>query len=354
MQYDPRFELVQGNIAPPYRAYPLLATGDEILFALIVDLGDELEPEERTVERLREHLEAESGPDPSIVQLNVKDGDPQRTATIANRWAVRFVEAANDLYAPSKDEFAFYEEQLSEAEADLAQAEQDLVAFQANNEVLILTAQLNSKRAALDEYLSVARSVALIVQDAQALHDRLRAQDPSALATTSDELTSLLLQIDALNRLKLPIQLQISIQQDLGSKTVGDQVAFLDSLIRVLEGKRSVLEREAQVLEPDILALQGRLEEVQVKLERLQTVKQMARDTFVALSRKVTEARIAAQDSMGEVRLASRASVPQDPASPRKLVNAVIAGALGSMIGVLAAFAIEYWRRGQLDEDSAG
>jgi uncharacterized protein involved in exopolysaccharide biosynthesis len=295
-------------------------------------------------------LEAKNAVDPSIVQLSVKGGDPQRTTTIANRWAMRFVEAANDLYAPSKDELTFYEEQQADAEDDLAQAEQDLIDFQARNQATILTVQLNNKRDALDEHLAVARSVALIVQDAQALRDRLRAEDERAAASPSDELTSLLLEIDALNRTELPIQLQISVQQDLGGRTVADQVAFLDSLIQVLEGKRTVLEREAEALEPDILDLQERLEEVQAQEERLETVKDLARDTFMALSRKVTEARIAAQDTTGDVRLASLAALPQDHVSPRTLLNVAVAGALGLILGVLSAFAIEYWQRGQPED----
>ena len=191
-------------------------------------------------------------------------------------------------------------------------------------------------------------------EDAQALRDRLRAQDVRTAASPSDELTSLLLEIDALNRTELPIQLQVSVQQDLGGKTVGDQVAFLDSLVQVLENRLVVLEREAQALEPDILVLQERLEEVQTREERLETVKDMSRDTYMTLSRKVTEARIAAQDTTGDVRLASLAAPPQDPASPRPLLNVAVAGALGLMIGILSAFAIEYWQRGGHEGGATG
>jgi uncharacterized protein involved in exopolysaccharide biosynthesis len=353
MQFDPRFELVGGNLLPPYRAYPLLAVGDELLSTLIADLGEELSPGERSVEQLRDLLVAKNGADPSIVQLSVRDGDPQRAAKIANQWAVRFVQTANDLYAPSKAELAFYEQQQAGADADLARAEQDLVAFQAKNEAAILTVQLDNKHAALEEYLTVARSVEFIVQDAQVLRERLRSQDGGTAASLSDELTSLLLQVDALNRAELPVQLQISIQQDLGDKTVGDQVAFLESLIGVLEGKQSVLEREARALEPDILDLQERLQRVQVTEKRLETVQELARDTFVALSRKVTEARIAAQDNTGEARLASLATPPAEPISPRELLNVAVAGALGLIIGVLLAFAVEYWRRGRPNMDAA-
>jgi polysaccharide biosynthesis transport protein len=347
MQFDPRFQLVGTNLLPPYKAYPLLAMGDELLAALIADMGAGLAPELRTVEALRARLEAKNGADPSIVQLSARDGDPQRAAAIANRWAERLVAAANDLYAPSEDQQAFYEQQQAEAEVHLAQAERDLIDFQARNQASILSAQLDDKRATLEAYLGVARSVALIVQDANSLRDRLRTHGEGSAASPGDELTALLLQIDALSRTELPIQLQVSTQPDLGGKTVGDQVAFLDSLIRVLEGRQAVLDREARALEPDILALQEQLTAMQIQEERLQTVRELAQDTYVTLSNKVTEARIAAQDTTGDVRLASLATPPRNAVSPRKLLNVAVAGALGLIVGVLVAFAVEYWQRGQ-------
>jgi uncharacterized protein involved in exopolysaccharide biosynthesis len=353
MQFDPRFELPPGNYQPPYKAYPLLAMGDEVLSALISDLGDELAPEQRNVAAIRGMVEAQNGSDPSIVQLRVSGGDPQRTAAIANSWAARFVERANDLYAPDKDDLVFFEEQLTEAEAALAKAEQDLIDFQAGNQATIFTTQLDDKETALKDYLSAARSLRLIIQDARSLRDRLRSQSATAPASPSDELTSLLLEIDALNRSELPIQLQVSVQQDMGGKTIGDQIAFLDSLITVLEGKLVLLEQEAQSLEPDLLSLQERLQVAETQEERLTTARKLALDTFTALSRKVAEASIAAQDTTGDVRLASRAAVPRDPVSPRKLLNAAIAGVLGIIVGVLAAFAIEYWRQGRSEAEPA-
>jgi uncharacterized protein involved in exopolysaccharide biosynthesis len=353
MRFDPRFELVGSNILPPYKAYPVLAMGDELLSTLIADLDQELATDERNVETLRDMLSATSAADPSIVTLSVKDGDALRSATIANRWAAHFVAVANELYAPSQDDLTFYTEQRAETEFNLDQAEEDLIDFQARNRAMILTVQLDSKQAALKEYLAAARAVSLIIQDARALRDRLLAEEASTAASPSDELTALLLEIDALNQTELPIQLQIPVQQDLGDKTVGDQIAFLDSLVKVLESKEAVLAQEALAMEPDILELQMDLESVRVQEDRLRTVKEMARETFVSLSRKATEARIAAQDSTGQVRLASRATPSTEPASPRRLFNTAIGGVLGLLVGILSAYAIEFWQRGQSRAEAA-
>lgn len=346
MRFDPRLETV-ADVTPPYQAYPALALGDELLTALIGDLGSRLTSEEQSITVIRDMLDAQNGTDPSIVQLTVKNGDPERTALIVNRWATLFVDKANDLYGQSQEELSFFEAQVTDAQDALAKAEQDLIDFQAHNEASILQTQLNNKQAALNDYLSVARSVRLIIQDTSSLQDRLRAQDSATRASLSDELASLFLEIDALNRGQLPIQLQITGQQGLSNKTVGEQITFLDSLIQVLESKQGILEQEAKSLEPDILSLQERLQKVRTEGDRLERAKQVAQETYMTLARKVDEVRLSAQDTTRDVRLASLATVPDEPSSPHKLLNTVIAGALGLAIGVFGAFAIEYWRQGK-------
>jgi uncharacterized protein involved in exopolysaccharide biosynthesis len=58
------------------------------------------------------------------------------------------------------------------------------------------------------------------------------------------------------------------------------------------------------------------------------------------------EAHIEAQAKGGDtVQVLSRAAVPEEPVSPRRLLNTVIAGALGLMVGVFGAFFLEYWRK---------
>jgi succinoglycan biosynthesis transport protein ExoP len=364
MQFDPRVQTVS-NVQPSYKAYPALAMGDELVSALVEDLKPVLEEEECSVRACREMMEAENGGDPSIVRLTVTNGDPERSALIVNRWAELFVKAANDLYGQSAKELAFFEAQLAEAEAALSKAEQDLIGFRARDDAAILETQLNNKQASLEEYLGIIRSLRLIVQDARSMQDRLRLQDASARISLSDELTTLLLEIDTLGSAQkrgsgdsveasaLPVQIQIAGQEGLSDKTVGQQIALLDSLIATLGTKLTALETEAESLEPDILTLQEELQQTRTEGDRLELTKGVAQETVMTLSRKVAETRIATQDEAGDVRLASRATVPDEPVSPRKLLNTAVAGALGLFLGVFGVFAIEYWRSGDTKAQTA-
>jgi len=155
-----------------------------------------------------------------------------------------------------------------------------------------------------------------------------------------------LLQIEALSlKSEVPLQLQVGGDASLSGMTQQEMVAFLDSLTAALETQSDELEAKTTGVEPKLLHLQGELQKFTTEQDRLVRARDVARDTYTTLARKVDEARIAAQDESGEVRLASYAAVPTEPVSPKKKLNTVVAGALGLLLGVFGAFAIEYWRQ---------
>jgi uncharacterized protein involved in exopolysaccharide biosynthesis len=285
------------------------------------------------------------------VRLTVKAGDRERVARIANRWADIFVQHVNELYKPTVQDKAFFESQLTEAREALTKAEQDLIDFQARNEAAVLNAQLNSRQASMNEYLSAARSLRLIVQDARLLQERLRSQDQVGQVLLSDALAALFLQVGAQNTGEPSIQLQISDQRSLTDKTVEEQIVFLNSLIKAMEGKLAALEQQATSLEPAILGLQGKLQAIYTESDRLSTARDVAKETYMTLSRKVAEAQIEAEDTTRDVRLASYAVAPDKPVSPRKMLNTAVGGALGLCVAVLGAFVFEYWRKAEPERE---
>jgi len=132
----------------------------------------------------------------------------------------------------------------------------------------------------------------------------------------------------------------------LSTRSLVEQIALLDELVRVLEEKSAEIEGQLSSLEPEILALQQQLQEVYTEKDRLTRARDVVRETYITLARKVEEQRIAAEEGTGDVRIASRAAVPEKPASPRKLLNTAVAGVLGLMLSVLGTFIAEWWRAG--------
>lgn len=366
MRFDPRFETVN-DVQLAYKAYPELATSDDLLEGLLTRLNP-LPQGIETAQDLEDIADAEPGADPSMVRLAIRSREPQEAARIANAWAELFVVQANAIYgAHSEDQVRFFENQLERARAELEAADQALVAFQSRNQGAVLEAQLASAQQDLQDYLVEQREIQRAVRKARALEVSIADQPVDRRVSPGDDLAALLLQIQAFDvRASRPGQmmdpeevesevrpsttgpslwLQISDTALLSSeRTVGELAVFLDGLVATLETREEEIGAQVAALEPQILALQQRLQEAQTEEDGLARAQEVAEETYVTLARKVEEVRIAADDTSGEVRLASRAAVPQRPVSPRKVLNTVVAGTLGLMLGVFVVFAVEWWR----------
>ena len=108
---------------------------------------------------------------------------------------------------------------------------------------------------------------------------------------------------------------------------------------------------EEEPLTQQIALLEKEVRELQADISRLQSLKQdleHSRDlvwqTYSTLSTKETELAIASQSLDSEVRFAVPATPLRNPIAPRKLFNVAVAGALGLMLGVFGAFALEWWQ----------
>jgi succinoglycan biosynthesis transport protein ExoP len=345
LRFDPRLETVS-EIETASKAYPSLAVSDDLLNQVLEAMDAEDLPEnERKLQVLRGKVGASAGADPSLLKLTATNGDPERAARIANVWAEQYVEYVNELYGRRSEDVLFFGEQFDAAKSALEAAEEALVDYEARNQQAILQARLNAKRSALNDYLAVQHELTLVIEDAQALRQQLEGQPASALTSLGNDLAALLLEIQGLSRdTELPLQLQVVGGGSLSNKTVGEQTRLLSDLIAALEDRLAEIETQVETLSAEILPLQEALQQATMEKEQLTRERDVARNTYLTLANKVEEARIAAQDETGEVRLASGASVPISPVGPRKKMNTAIAGFLGLFVGVFAAFFVEYWQ----------
>jgi uncharacterized protein involved in exopolysaccharide biosynthesis len=354
IQFDPRFGTEEQS--PAYEAFPKLATSDGILQKVADSYTPSAEAgiENWGLETLSRMVKATSGGDPSLVLLMATSRSAKDTAAIANVWADVLVQKGNEIYGGSQKDVLFFEEQLAQAEEALTEAEAALIAFQARNQGSILQAQLESGSQAQADHLGSQRTISYLVQDIRGLREQLAARPEDQSAYLADTLTALLLQIKAFNAQAsasetapiTPIQLQIDNLEMLSDKSASEQIDFLDDLVVTLEEKSAEIDTLLAKLEPRILSLQQRLQEAELGQDRLQRAWDLARETYLTMARKVEEARIGAQETTGTLKVGSYAAVPSNPVGPRRLFNTVVAGMLALIVGVIAAFAIEFWRQG--------
>jgi succinoglycan biosynthesis transport protein ExoP len=344
LRFDPRVETLS-DIETSSKAYPSLALSDDLLKTVLEVLDSTLPEHEGTLQGLRGKVSASAGADPSLLQLKATNGDPEQAAQVANTWAEQYVEYVNELYGRRSEDVVFFSEQFDAAKSALEAAERALVAYEARNQEAIFQTRLDAKRLALEDYLNAQHELTLVIGDAQVLRKQLAGQPASAPASLSNDLAALLLEIQGLSRdVEMPLQLQVPVGGSLSNKTVGEQASLLNDLVAALVDRSAEIEAQIETLSAEILPLQETLQQAVTEKERLTRAQDVARGTFTTLANKVEEARIAAQDETGDVRLASRASVPNSPVGPRKLMNTALAGFLGLFVGVFAAFFVEYWQ----------
>ncbi len=343
LQFDSRFE-TESNIQPTYKAYPELALSDNVLQALAAKL-DQSGAGLQSLANLRGRVEAKAGADPSLVQLMVSSQDKKEAAQIANMWAEVFVSQANELYgAHNAEQTIAFQSQLEQAQADLAASEQALIDFQASNEAAIIKNQLDSSLKSQADYLTMQQGITNTIQDIQGLRRQLAEQPAGRPSDIGDQLTVLFLQIKAFNaQVSVPLQLQIVSTETLAAKNTSEQIAFLNELGNTLKAKSIEINLKLAAIEPQILELQRQLQQAKTEEERLTRARNLAQETYIALARKVAEDRIAAQNTTDEVKVASQAATPEEPVSPRKLLNTAIAGMLGLLVSLVGAIVAEWW-----------
>lgn len=343
LQFDTRIQTVSDPTqSQPYKAFPELALSDEVLRRVIAKVTAVLPADWQDVEIFRRQLSAKVGADPSLIRLVVSANDPQIAQKIAAAWGEVYVQYMNELYQKRTSTAAFFAGQTTEARANLEAAEQKLIDFQAHNPLNLIDAQLAAKQAALASDLAMNQKIALLVEDARSLQRQLAEQTADGSLQLADQVAALYLQVNSLTgQAAVPIQLQVGSEGTLVNRTVGEQSALLESLVKAVEDKASEFQRQAKALEPDILALQEQQQATQIDLNRLTRDRDVAQETYLSLTRKLNETEVTAQDTSGVVQLASVAVTPTFPAGPGKIMITLLGGVVGVLLAMAGVWFVE-------------
>jgi polysaccharide biosynthesis transport protein len=343
LQFDSRFQNVS-NIQPVYRAYPELATSDGILQELR-QANDNLTRVE-TLTELRQTLSASAGADPSLIRLSVKGRDPQNVATLANSWADIYVQRANELFGNQNGEqVTFFTTQLALAATELERAQQALIAFQGENRSTILETQLRSHAETQAAYLARQWGLALLLEDVEGLKRQLAALPPDQAVTVADQLTALLLQLQAFGAGDgAMLQLSVAGQPGDAPLSAAGQAALLDGLLVAVEETAVNIDQQLAELEPLILQTQQELQQLAATQDRLSRDLSIAQETYTTLARKLEEARLTTEGVGSEVQLASYAAVPERAVSSGRLTIVLIAAFSGGLAAMLIVIAREWWQ----------
>jgi len=355
MQFDSRLDTVELK-NPQYRVFPTLAGTDEILQAVV----DQYTPSASArldpwgLEMIAGVVEAGAAEDPSLLVLTARSLSAADAAGIANAWADALVRKGNEIYGQSEADVEFFAQQVSQAAQAVEAASSAMIEFQGRNRAGIVTAELEARQTTEANLLQEQDAIRSIAQDLQGFRNQLAGQAEGQSSSLANQLTALLLQIKAFNaQAETPLQIQIDSTQVLSSappqesalaSTLAGQIAILDGLMATLAATSAAIDTHLEALHPEILSLQQELESIRAEGSRLTQILDLARETHLTLTRKLDESRIAAQEEHAILRIGSYAAVPAEPAGPRRVFSAAIAGLAGLVVGIVAAFCLDFWK----------
>lgn len=365
-EFDPRFEAVE--VEPRYEAFSsLVKTGDleeQVIGALEGETSEEL-----TVGNLQRMATVSHGDDPSVIFLKVRHRDPDVAALVANTWAQLYVARVREIYGRTEVEESRLEAELHAGEENLIAAEEALVEFQTQSQITMLEHEVEAKSQALAAHLGLRERLQLLAADAESLRDRL-ALGSSEAPTLGDHLAVLLLEVSSLSSwtthsarasedqeipavsapsAALPLQLSLE-GFELGQTSSEEQQQVLDNLISSLMGREEAINGAIESLSLELPVLTAELERQRAEKSRLTLNRDLAQETYGSLSRKLDEARVAAQLEEGVVSIASPAYEPTKPVASKRMFNIAVAGLSALVLGGLGAFGIEYLKGGEEGE----
>ncbi len=343
LQFDPRIQnLSADSLSSPSKAFPQLATSDDLAQQLLGQFRTKISNPGVTLAAFKDKLKATATVDPSLIQFSVQDQDANLAAEISNVWASDFVSYTNELYQQREIGATFFEAQAHDAKSKLENTEQALVDYQGRYDGNIINSKLQANLAEISDTLKTRELLTNLMANTGLLEDRLSAQSGASPANLAYDLSSLLMQVNSLNLVgTVPLQIQFTDAALLSSKSIDEQRSFLADLNQSLQARAKQVDAQIDALTPQVLSLQRDLQTANTELDRLTRERDVARDTYLTLAKKVTESQITAQDTGGQLRLASQAAAPTEPVSPRKGLNAILGGFLGLVLGVISAFVIE-------------
>jgi capsular polysaccharide biosynthesis protein len=334
------------DIASRRKALEALVENSSLAVEVIAELRPTLDPEEREVEGLLDMVKAETTGD--LIEIVVRSTDPRKAADIANAWGEVYERYVNELYSGKPQSAEAIGTQVVGARKTYEESQEALARFMGDNRLEILSREMGAKQNALADYYATKQGLDRLLGDAQALRDQLRGRtSPTGAA---NHLSILLLRASAFTLLApdLPAQLQLALNQEDGiESSTENQLGDVDSLISVLEARRAEVQSfiSEGSIQQELLGLQEQLEREQARQRELTQARDLAWETYQTLARKEAEVEVSAQVTDTEVRFAVPAVEPKKPVAPKKMLNIAIAGVLGLMGGIFAAFGADYWRK---------
>lgn len=302
-------------------------------------------------ELLRKKLDVKPSRESNVISIAFKAGDPNFAAAVANGFAQAYIDTNIELKTdPARQYATWFDTRAKELRANLLAAQRRLAEYQQKHGILASDERIDSETQKLHQ---LEGQLALALAQSAEVSGK-RASGGSA--TLPDVMQSPTVQF-----LKADLARAETKLQDLASKLGANHPQYQSAQSEVEALRRKLQEEIARVSESvttagriskskeaeirtNIDIVKRRILELKQSRGEIHTLEQEvenAQKAYDAIALRMNQSNLESQAQQTNVSVLSPAEPPIEPASPKLLLNTLLAVFLGTLLGVGAALAME-------------
>jgi chain length determinant protein EpsF len=302
-------------------------------------------------ELLQKKLDVKPSRESNVIAIGFKAGEPAFAAAVANAFAQAYIDTNIELKAdPARQYAGWFDSRSKELRGNLEAAQKRLVDYQQKHGILAGDERIDTETQRLNELQ--AQLVLAQSQSAEVAGKRSSAGG----ASLPDVMQSSIVQA-----LKADVARMDGRVQDLASKLGANHPQLQAAQSELAALKRKLSEEISRVSESvntagriskskeadiraNIESAKKRILELKQNRGEIHTLEQEvenAQKAYDAVSLRVNQSSLESQTQQTNVSVLSPAEEPLKPASPKLLLNTLLAVFLGTLLGVGAALAME-------------
>jgi chain length determinant protein EpsF len=290
----------------------------------------------------------------SVITIAYKAADPRFAAGLANAFAQAYIDTALELRVdPARQFTSFFDTRAKEAREALERAQTKVSSFQKENSIIATDERLDVENARLNELSSQLTQL-------QAISAESASRQTQAQGQQADRMQEVL-NNQIVGQLKADINRSEARLKELNTRFGDAHPQVVETRANIAE-LRSRLDAETTKVTSGVTVsntinrqreaeVRGSLEAQRTKVLRLKAVRdegsvlqrdvENAQRTYDAILQRLTQTTLESQATQSNVNVLTQATPPITPASPRLVLNTLLAVLGGGLLAVGTAMALE-------------
>ncbi len=300
------------------------------------------------------NMDVEPSRESGVISISYRAGDPRFASALANAFVQAYIDTTLELRVdPARQYSAFFETRSKEAREELEKAQTRISTFQKDNGIIATDERLDVENARLNELSSQMTQL-------QAISAESSSRQTQAQGAQGDRLQEVL-NNPIVGSLKADINRAEARLQELGTR-LGDNHPQVQEARASAQELRVRLEAETRKVTGGVAVsntinrqreaeIRGSLEAQRAKVLRMKAVRdeglvllrdvENAQRAYDAIQARFMQTSLESQTTQSNVNMLTQAVPSLEPASPRVVLNTIIALFVGAVLAVGLALLLE-------------